>query len=104
MTRTFTQVGKEYTEGKEGELSEMFNRLDWQAIPCTMPMAPGEGLKGVIKELRIPKIDQVAYSHELAPFGLMGAKAHYKNGDAVIYMLDHGDAIVILASDFTPFD
>ena len=83
-------------------MSEMFERLEWQSIPCTMPMAPGEGIKGVIKELRIPNVDQVSYSHELAPYGLMGIKAHYKNGDATIYMADQGDSIVILASDFYP--
>ena len=40
MERTFTQVGKEHTEGKEEELAGMFDRLDWQTIPCTMAMAP----------------------------------------------------------------
>lgn len=100
MERTWTQVGREHTEGKESELAEMFERLDWQTIPCTLPMAPGEGLKEVIKELRIPKVSHVAYSHELAPYGLMGVKAHYKNGDATIYMVDEGSEIVIVASDF----
>ncbi|KKN59260.1 hypothetical protein LCGC14_0543590 [marine sediment metagenome] len=102
MKRTWTQVGKEHTEGKEAKLNKVFNRLEWQSIPCTMPMAPGEGLKGVIKKLRIPKVSHVAYSHELAPYGLMGAKAHYKNGDATIYMIDKGDIITILATDFYP--
>ncbi len=102
MERTFTQVGKEHTEGKEEELAGMFDRLDWQTIPCTMAMAPGEGLKAVIKEMRIPKVDRVAYSHELAPYGLMAVQAHYKNGDATIYMADEGSNIVILASDFYP--
>ncbi len=102
MKRTFTQVGKEHSEGKEEELDAMFERLEWPSIPCTLPMCLGLGLKEVIKELRIPKVDQVAYSHELAPYGLMGLKAHYRNGDATVYMIDEGDIITILASDFFP--
>ncbi len=102
MERTFTQVGREHSEGREAELSEMFSRLVWQALPATLPMAPGEGLKEVIKELGIPKVDSVAYSHELAPYGLMGCKAHYSNGDATVYMVDEGSNVVILASDFYP--
>ena len=100
MQRTWTEVGKKHSEGKQEELAEMFDRLEWQSIPCTMPMAPGEGLKGVIKELHIPKVSEVAYSHELAPYGLMGVKAHYKNGDATIYMADEGSNIVVIATDF----
>lgn len=102
MKRTWTEVGGKYTDGNHGKFSAMFDRMAWQSIPCTLPMAPGEALKEVIKELRIPKVDQVAYSHELAPYGLMGLKAHYLNGDATVFMADEGDSIVILASDFYP--
>lgn len=101
-TRTWTQVGREHTEGKRKELSEMFNRLEWQAIPCEMAAMPGEGIKAAIKELKIPKVSHVAASHELAPYGLMGIRAHYKNGDARIYLVDEGVGITVLASDFYP--
>ena len=57
-------------------------------------------MKEVIKELRIPKVSHVAYSHEMAPYGLMGVKAHYKNGDANVFMVDEGSNIVIIATDF----
>lgn len=102
MERTWTQVGKEHTEGKEAELSKMFDRLKWQEIPCEMAFAPGEGIKQAIKQLRIPKVSHVADSHELAPYGLMGIKAHYKNGDAVVYLVDEGISVVVIASDFYP--
>lgn len=100
MKRTWTNVGKGHTEGKEEEIAEMINRLEWKPIPCDMPAGPGLGIKEVIKQCRIPKVSEVAYSHELAPYGLMGVKAHYKNGDANIYMVDEGCNIVIIASDF----
>ena len=102
MKRTFTEVGKEHSEGKEAELAGMFDRLDWQPIPCDMAAMPGLGIKEVIKQLHIPKVSHVASSHELAPYGLMGIRAHYKNGSAQIYMADEGTGIVILASDFWP--
>ena len=101
MERTWTEVGKEHTKNKQEEVAAMIDRLEWQSIPCTMPMGPGEGLKSVIKELRIPKVSHVAFSHEMAPYGLMGVKAHYKNGDANVYMVDEGSNIVIIASDFS---
>ena len=100
MKRTFTQVGKEHTEDKEAEIGGMIDRLNWQAIPCEMGMMPGEAIKNVIKELRIPKVSHVAASHEMAPYGLLGIKAHYKNGDANIYLVDEGCATVVIASDF----
>jgi len=100
MKRTFTQVGKEHTEGKEAKIGEMIDRLDWQSIPCEMGMMPGEAIKAVIKELRIPKVSHVAASHEMAPYGLLGIKAHYKNGDANIYLVDEGCSTVVIASDF----
>jgi len=102
MERTFTQVGKPYSDGKEEELAGMFERLSWQSIPCTMGAMPGEAIKGAITELRIPKVDFVACSREMAPYGLLGIKGHYKNGDATIYMVDEGDKVVVLASDFFP--
>jgi len=100
--RTWTQVGKAHTEGHEVAIGEMLDRLNWQKIPCTMGMMPGEAIKAAIKELRIPKVDYVASSHELAPYGLLGIKAHYKNGDATIYLVDEGCQTVVIASDFYP--
>lgn len=100
MKRTWTQVGREHTEGKRGEIAGMIDRLNWQAIPCEMAAMPGMAIKAVIKELRIPKASHVASSHEMAPYGLLGIKAHYKNGDANIYLVDEGCQTVVIASDF----
>ena len=100
MKRTWTEVGKEHTEDHQEEIAGMIERLNWQSIPCEMAMAPGEAIKAVIKELRIPKVSHVASSHEMAPYGLLGIKAHYKNGDANIYLVDEGSSTVVIASDF----
>ncbi|KKK93893.1 hypothetical protein LCGC14_2688350 [marine sediment metagenome] len=100
MKRTWTQVGIEHTQDRQEEIAGMIDRLDWQTIPCTMAMMPGEGIKAVIKELRIPNVSHVACSREMAPYGLMGIKARYKNGHATIYLVDEGCSTVVIASDF----
>lgn len=100
MQRTWTNVAKEYTENKEDEIAEMFNRLEWHELPYTMAAMPGMGIKEAIKQLNIPKVSHVACSHELAPYGLMGIIGHYKNGEAKVYLIDTGTEIIPLASDF----
>lgn len=100
MERTWTSVGKEHTEGKEVELAEIFGRMEWQKLPCTMAAMPGMGIKEAIKQLQIPKVSHVSCSNELAPYGLMGIKARYKNGSATIYLVDEGIGVVPIASDF----
>ena len=99
MRRDWTNVGKCHSQGNEEKLSGMFERLNWLTPPCDMPMAPGEGIKGAIKELTIPRVSRVAYSHELAPYGLLGIEGNYKNGRVQIYLVDEGDSVVPLAMD-----
>ena len=102
MKRTWTTVGKEHTEGKKKELGEIFDRMEWHSLPHSMGMGPGMGIKEAIKQLRIPKVSQVSASNELAPYGLLGIKASYANGDATIYLVDEGTGVVPIATDFYP--
>jgi hypothetical protein len=85
----------------------MFDRLEWQELfpaGVTMAMMPGEAIKAAIAELRLPKVSHVATSNEMAPYGLIGIRAHYKNGTANVYLVDEGCQIVVLCSDFYPKD
>lgn len=100
IKRTWTDVGKGYTTGKHAKIGAMFDRMEWQKLPCTMGMMPGEGIKEAIKQLRIPKVSHVASSHELAPYGLLGITGHYKNGCAKVYLIDTGTEVIPIASDF----
>lgn len=102
MQRTWTKIGKEYTEGKHDELGGMFERLEWQKLPCTMAMMPGDAIKAAIKQLSIPKVTHVACSNELAPYGLEGIIGHYRDGEARVYLIDIGTEVIALASDFEP--
>ena len=102
MQRTWTAVGQEHSDGKHDELGEMFERLEWREIPCTMAMMPGDAIKAAITQLRIPKVSHVACSNELAPYGLEGIIGHYRGGTVKIYLIDTGTEVLPLASDFIP--
>ncbi len=109
MERNWTQVGRDHngTDEQKTILGGMFDRLEWQEIfpaGITLPMMPGEGLKEAIRELGLPKVSHVAISNEMAPYGLMAARAHYKNGTANVYLADEGSRLVVLCSDFYPKD
>jgi len=99
--RNWTKIGKDYTEGKEDRVGAIFDRMEW-SMPESMAMMPGLGIKECIKQLRLPKVTNVAVSHEMAPFGLIGVECNYKNGRARVFALDQGCEIVILCSDFYP--
>lgn len=100
MTRTWTEVGKNHTDNKQGKIGAMLDRLEWHSLPYTMGAMPGMGIKEAIKQLKLPKVSHVSCSHELAPYGLLGVKAHYKNGDVKVYLVDEGIGLVVIATDF----
>jgi len=104
MERTWTNVGSEYnsTEGQKTSLSGMFNRLSWETIEQGKEVAfcPGEAIKQAIRQLSIPKASHFAISNELAPYGLVAVRGHYKNGMAEVFIIDEGSSLTVLASDF----
>ena len=102
MQRTWTKTGATYSTGRRKSLARAFDALEWPALPIECGMMPGENIKHAIRELHIPKVSHVAISHERAPYGLYGIRAHYSNGDADIYLLDRGSDLMTLASDFEP--
>lgn len=106
MERTWTTRGCEYngTNEQKTALAGMFDRLQWQEIGqgITVPMMPGEAIKEAIVQLRLPKVSHIALSNEMAPYGLVGIRAHYKNGRADVYLCDEGTNCVVLCSDFYP--
>jgi len=109
MKRAWTTVAKDHngTPEQRERLAGMFDRLEWIAIEpggLSLPMMVGEGLKECIRELRIPKPSHIAYTNEMAPFGLMAVRGHYKNGMAQVYLCDEGCNIAVLCSDFWPND
>ncbi len=110
-TRTWTEIGTPLI-GRRLEDGHLTRPLVEQAIEMLrwldaeqdmdLPMIPGLGIQAAIKELRIPKVSQVAISHELAPYGLYGIEGNYKNGRAHVYVVDVGSELIPIASDFWP--
>jgi hypothetical protein len=81
-----------------------FDALEWQPVTddLTLPACPGLAIKACIQELRLPRVSHVAHSPAFEPYGLLGIRAHYRNGVADVYVVDRGSDSVVVASDFTP--
>lgn len=96
MHHDWTNIGKTETNGRQAELLGYFARMDWLKVPTpeepalSLPMMPGEGIKAAIRQLGIPRVSHVSYSHDMAPYGLYGIFGHYKNADVKVYLCDRG--------------
>lgn len=107
--RNWTTVGAELELDPEArrtpsreEYARLFADLEWEPVTGEKPMLPGLAIKEAIKELRIPKVTRIAISHELAPYGLYGIEGNYRNGRALVYIVDRGAVLTPVASDFYP--
>lgn len=113
MERTWTTVGVEYVEklGRRAVENEI-DALWWQDVPqdgsaLTVGFIPGESIKAVIRELRIPKVTRIAISSFERPGfypGFYGIEGNYTNGRAHVFVLDLGGVVTPLCSDLYPND
>lgn len=98
----WTKIGIEYTETPEQKkrIEGAISRAEWLDLKdgLSVGLMPGMGIKGAIKEFRIPKVSHVAILHDLAPYGLYGIRGHYKNGEVDIFFVDEGTSIVPIGS------
>ena len=96
-------VGKDHWEGNKDKLRRIIAAVDWQVLKVgmTMAMMPGDAINTLIREFKIPKVSHVCDSHELAPFGLVGVRGHYKNADVDIFAVDEGTHISPLCAVVT---
>ena len=97
-------VGKDHWEGNQERLTNICASAEWQNIPCTLGMMPGEAIKAAIKELNIPKVSQVAVLHDLAPYSLCGIRSKYKNAAVDVFIVDEGTHISPLCAFVTELD
>lgn len=115
MERNWTSVGAEFREGDDQtRLEAAIDALEWESVEGSKPAMPGLCIKDVIAQLRIPKVDLVAYrgggdltypdgdSGGRAYYALYGIQGHYKNGRARVYVLDQGGVATPVCSDFWP--
>lgn len=108
----FTEVGEEFikTEADKIKIFKEAINLQWQQMAgLVLGAIPGGNIKGVIKELNIPKVNEIAVSIEgfglscepSAAFSLYGIHGHYKNADVKIYVIDAGTHCVPLFMEVT---
>jgi len=101
MTQTkFTHIGRPYTGGKEAAWNKTFDELEWQDVPCTLPMMQGEGIKGMIRKLNLPPATRVAWtaSHPAADgYALLAAEFKTSKQHFQVFALDTGDSLTPLA-------
>lgn len=95
-------VFDKYADSKD-EVFEIINKLEWEPVTdgMSVPAGPGLSIKGVIRELGIPKVDQIAYTGEppmaFAPkdepgasLSVCGIQGKYKHGKVRFYFVDAG--------------
>lgn len=94
-------VSKEHWEGNTSKIEAAISRMEWATLPCDMGFAQGEAIKGIIKNFNLKNVTHVSDSHDLAPFGLVGIRAHFKNADVDFFAVDEGVAVVMLCAIVT---
>ncbi len=96
----WTNVGKEYTEGKEEELTEAFNRVEWVSVDDkrTVGLMPAMAIEEIINQMNAKPL-RYAISHEVAPYGLLGVEFEYKNAIVKSFWIDDGCNAICLASE-----
>lgn len=104
---SWTSVGKKHTsEGRHrSRVANAIGKMDWfDPTGIELGMMPGMGIAEAIKQLRMPRIQRIAISNELAPFGLYGIEALYKNGLGRVYIVDEGSSMVPVGSQMVDAD
>jgi hypothetical protein len=113
MERTWLEIGKPYTSGKDRDrVAAAIEALQWRPPTGEGPMSPVLMLQSVVTELRLPKVSAIAWGGgganvldypdgpETATYTVLGVESNYTDGRARLYVLDTGVAAVPLAADF----
>ena len=97
------QVGRDHWEGKQERITEICKRVGWQEITpgLTMAAMPGMAINQLRESLNLPNASHVCHSHEMAPFGLVGIRARFKNADVDFFAVDEGTHISSLCAFVT---
>ena len=100
VERTWTNVGGKWVaDGDRPRVLRYIERMTWEGVEGNKPMMPALGIKAAIKELRIPRVDLIAISADMAPYGLYGIQAHYTNGRVRVYLVDSGCGVTPIMSE-----
>ncbi len=100
MAMNWTNAGKQYTGGKEAELTEAFQRVEWHSVDVkrTVGLMPAMAIQEIIRQMN-RKPTRYAISREVAPYGLLGVEFEYKDAIVKSFWIDDGVNAVCLASE-----
>ena len=95
------ETSREYWEDKQAAIKNALNNMEWQELKegMSLPFMPGEGIKTMIREFKLPKASHIAISRELSPYGLYGVYAHYENADVKVFCIDEGSSLSSLCQE-----
>lgn len=97
VRRDYMEVGAAYRDRVEAALPV----IDRFKPGATLPAMPGMAINSLIREFKIPKVDEVGYMAIFDPVAtIIMVRGHYKNGRATIYAVDIGVEIVPVLVDF----
>lgn len=103
----WTKVGEEFVKTPEdkAKIEKEMKKLKWETVTGqSVGFSQGAGIKGVIKEFKLPKVDMFAIGggfglsgEPSASYGFYGIQANYKDERVRIHVLDSGIDITPIA-------
>lgn len=86
-------------------IARSIEQVEWVDVPTKtgdLPAMQGLGLRGLIAELKLPKVSAVAYGPLGAgPYDLLAVRAHYSNGTLELFAVDRGGDVIPVVTNFT---
>lgn len=116
IQRDWSEAGKQYYTSSPGkvapitreQIEQEIPKMDWKPVPENqrMKMPPNQAIALVtfVKEMKLPKLSDIAISKALAPYGFYAIRTHYNNGQVELYLIDDGLMITILCVDMHPME
>jgi len=105
MKTIWTEVGREFsdTPEKREKIRRAISNLEWIDLSpgekIKLPMMVAYGLDAVRKGCNMPALSKIAYSHEMAPFGLYAMQSNYKDVHVHVFIIDTGIEAVPVCID-----
>ena len=99
-TTNFTAIGQQFTVNKTDQWDAQFQRMAWESVPCKLPMMQGEGIKAMVKQLKLPAPVKVAWSatHPAQDgYALLATEHQTKKQHFQVFAVDTGDSLTPIA-------
>lgn len=95
----WTKVGAHHTEGRHEEFEKAFRSLTWREPRGRFSMSSGMAFEKMIADLPGSQVLALAETPAFAPFNLLAMCRKFSDYPAIIYALDEGTHLTIVASE-----